>query len=117
MIVIKIPADLSPHHIVDIDNDDVLGGLHRVCGCDVVERVVPRCFPGGFAMVVDGEAGLKDNVKQNRVAGLLYGGFIGGDVVIIGETVTNDGIEFCGISPDDIGHWLWWLNGIRTSLL
>lgn len=83
---------------------------HEFCAligpdCEFYERVKPLRLNPGLSMLVD-EEGLIKRLPVNLLASYLYatdkhGSPICGNVVIVGERMSTDGIEFCGI-PDNL---------------
>ena len=95
--------------------------LYELIGneCDIVEHVMPKRLytelkmsncpsetPGiCVSMLIDEEGRLKPN-KINPIGSYLYetdkhGQPIVGNILLIGDVIGNDGIDFCGISDEN----------------
>jgi hypothetical protein len=72
--------------------------------CDLVEPVKTLTMPKKYYMVCD-ESGLCKPNRLNRVASLLYGDDIAGNVLFCSETYTEDGPTFAGFTQEEANEW------------
>lgn len=111
-MIIKLSTDgnITRHEFPKGDWQDRHKTLTALIGpeCDLVERVMPRglykVFGGPFGkgevcMLVD-ESGWYHDLKANGKAGRMYGSFIMGDVLFVGECDMGDGPDFTGLTPE-----------------
>ncbi|MCU7521946.1 MAG: DUF3846 domain-containing protein [Ignavibacteria bacterium] len=80
--------------------------FYKTIGEDVdgwIEIVRPRDLPEGLVMVVD-EEGLIKNKPVNLLGSLFYGHYapIVGDIVLIREGMTNEGMDFMSLTDAQI---------------
>lgn len=91
MRALLVPTDQAkPSEYVDVDHD------HRAItariGAEWIERV--RTPAPGIAMLIDEEGLLTDRPINGRVSGVLYPGPIHGDVLLVGEVDTPEGLDY-----------------------
>lgn len=123
MKIIKISTELemSVHEFPEGSMEEQRKGLCKLIGndCNMLEHVMARRIytelkmsnrPSGtpgicVSMLIDEEGRLKPN-RINLIGSYLYetdkhGQPIVGNILLIGEVMGNDGIEFCGISDEN----------------
>ena len=81
--------------------------MQKAIDCSMVDIVHAVNLPDPYCMVVDDEALLVDKPTVNLVASYLYGTVehgqpICGDVLIMKDSITRDGIETVGLEDVDI---------------
>lgn len=101
-IVIKTDGTIR---IIDAPDDPGWMWMRDNIGCEWIEFVRPRRLPAGFVMVVDEEGLLKEN-KFNCHGSYLYeyekhGQPIVGDVMILKEVETDDGMNCVGLTEKE----------------
>ena len=93
-----IPADpATPCRIIDVAAGDYRA-MASVIGAEYIERV--RTPVPSMVLGVDESGALKGLAENLRVSGLLYPGSICGDVLVLSEGTTFDGIDFVTLEPD-----------------
>lgn len=97
-------------------NESVLEFCYRVIGCRTIDIVTLQCLGDLYCMVVDDEGLFVDKPHLNAFASYLYGSHmhgqpIVGDVVLMKNVQTPDGVETVWLSKEeanaltrDIGH-------------
>lgn len=125
MKILKVTTDnvITEHDFPEGDIRKANRILRSLIGdmCQIYEHVRPRRLyeslghavdpyeekPGvTLSMLID-ENGLLDGLPENPLGSWLYetdkhGYPIVGNILIIGEKMTEDGIEFCGIVPEKL---------------
>ena len=81
--------------------------LRNAIDCDYIDIVHAVNLPEPYCMVVDDEALLKEEVYINPLASYLYGADehgqpICGDVILMKDKITPDGVATVGLDEDDI---------------
>lgn len=110
MRFLKLKADGTAHY-VDVKGDPLYKAMANEIGCEWIEFVKMHGIgkPAEFyAMVCDEEFLLKEEPQVNKLASILYGvhdhgQVICGDVLIVREKHTPDGIESVGLADPDVG--------------
>lgn len=118
LIKITTKNEISVHEFPEGNYSEQNKALRKLIGpkCDIYEHVMPRRLYdelGGsnkvgkdkgscVSMLVD-EEGLYHDLDSNTVGSYLYesdkhGCCIMGNILIVGEQQTHDGIDFCGMS-------------------
>lgn len=120
MNILKVSTNgvLTEH---ELDKSNTLDHLYKLIGCDYIEIVKPimlytkfGCIPEpdvknpgkAVCMIID-EEGIVVGKRPNLFATGLYSyNAIVGDVVFVGLEYTRDGIDICGIEPDEYNRLL-----------
>lgn len=120
MNIIRITTDneISVHEFPEGGYREQNRALKGLIGprCKIYEHVMPRRLytelggsdkfgrePGSCVAMLADEEGYYNDVECNLVGSYLYGSDehgcpILGNILIVGKTYVNDGIDFCGIS-------------------
>lgn len=93
--------------------------LQKSIDCDCIDIVHAVNLEDPYCMVVDDEFLLKERPHLNLVASYLYGALehgqpICGDVIIMKDKHTPDGIETVGLNEDDLNKLLAYLYSDTT---
>lgn len=95
--------------------------LQKSIDCDFIDIVHAKNLPEPYCLVVDDEALLKEKPTINLLASWLYGMLehgqpICGDVIIMKDKVTDDGIKTVGLEQKDfekVGEVLFNINTVK----
>ena len=103
---IVFPKGRGIPYVVDVPDEIDCEWMSKTIGCEWVEIVRPKRLPACFAMIVDEEGLLKDNVL-NPVGSWFYetdkhGDPSVGDVLILKEEFGPDGPELAGMTDYEI---------------
>lgn len=91
----------------EIEFENSLEFFYKHIGCDLIKITNPRALrkladlSDSFIMVVDEERLLRDNPKLNIYGSTFRGMPIYGNVMIVKEVMTNDGLDFDGLTRED----------------
>jgi hypothetical protein len=118
IIMISTELELTVHDYPVEEGYEGLKTLYELIGngCNSFEHVMPRRLytelkipshatkvPGQcVSMLVDEEGAIKDGMKPNLIGSWLYetdkhNNPIMGNIIFVGERMTDDGVDFCGI--------------------
>lgn len=126
MQIIRISTDneISAHEFPEGSYSKQSQILRELIGpkCELYEHIMPKRLYTEFggsdkfggelgscvSMLVD-EEGLYHDLKDNLVGSYLYetdkhGGVIAGNILIVGERWSRDGIDFCGIAEEQFNE-------------
>lgn len=125
MKIIRISTDsgMSVHEFPEGTYREQNGELRRLIGpqCGLLEHVLPKRLyselgvpgkvlreAGGFVSMLIDEEGLFHDLDENPIGSYLYetdrhGHPIMGNILLVGEKLTKEGVDFCGISDKRLG--------------
>lgn len=93
-----VPTDGDPR-VITLDVTDYRA-IAKAIGCEWIERV--RTPIEGVVLVVD-EEGLYTDKPVNGWTSRMYPGPLKGHVLVVGETWVGDGIDFTGLTDEQLG--------------
>lgn len=106
---LKIYTDgrMEVHDIKESEFEYKFEALQKAIDCDCIDIVHASNLPSPYCMVVDDESLLKEKPIINLVASYLYGADehgqpICGDVIIMKDEFTDEGIETAGLDDMEV---------------
>ncbi|RKJ19610.1 hypothetical protein D7X48_12650 [bacterium D16-50] len=125
MKIIRISTDseMSVHEFPEGTYREQNEELRRLIGpqCELFEHVLPKRLyselgvpgkvlreAGGFVSMLIDEEGIFNDLDENPIGSYLYetdkhGHPIAGNILLVGEKLSSEGVDFCGISDKRFG--------------
>ena len=106
---LHLTGEITPCELNEENFEYKFQAMQKAIDCDCIDIVHAAKLPDPYCLVVDDEALLKDKPVINLYASYLYGFLehgqpICGEVIIMKDKHTPDGIDTIGLEPEDFAQ-------------